>query len=268
MSVTILLYTSALLMLATLLQASLLPISKPLSDPVVPLNEPSLELKRVKVKAKSGLNVITSCDQPNTLAITFDDGPFDYTGELLDLLNRENIKATFFMNGKNIGDITEFESVVKRAFDEGHHVASHTWDHKDLSQMSEGGVRREMTRLDETFLRILGVRPVYMRPPFGYLNSAAEHYLASNGYKVVTWSIDTNDWRHPRDIQASMEFYRDQLSDSDAHGRGFIALQHDTKADTVRRLVPAVIKYARQQGFEMVTVGACLGDPQSNWYRA
>ncbi|KAF9279184.1 hypothetical protein BGZ68_008075 [Mortierella alpina] len=262
---TILLQISALLILATLLQASVVPISRLPPDPAVSISEPSLELKRIK--AKSGLNVITSCDLPNTLAITFDDGPFEYTAELLDLLNQEQIKATFFMNGKSIGDIVKFEDVVKRAYDEGHHVASHTWDHKDLSQMNEGGVRREMTRLDDAFKRILGVRPVYMRPPFGYLNDAAEHYLASNGYKVVTWSIDTNDWRHPRDIQASLEFYRDQLSSSGAHRRGFISLQHETKADTVRRLVPAVIKYARQQGFEMVTVGACLGDPQSNWYR-
>ncbi|CAO3575206.1 unnamed protein product [Mortierella alpina] len=261
----ILLYTSALLVLATLLQASMLPTTQLLPDPVMAIHEPLLEMKRVK--AKSGLNVITSCDQPDTLAITFDDGPFEYTAELLDLLDRENIKATFFMNGKNIGDITKFEDVVQRAYDSGHHIASHTWDHKDLSQMNEGGVRWEMTRLDDTFKRILGVRPVYMRPPFGYLNSAAEYYLASNGYKVVTWSIDTNDWRHPRDIQASMKFYRDQLSSANAKRRGFIALQHDTKADTVRHLVPAVIKYARQQGFEMVTVGACLGDPQSNWYR-
>ena len=154
---------AALLILATLLQASVLPIPKLSPNPALAASEPALELKRVK--AKSGVNVITSCDQPNTLAITFDDGPFHYTAELLDLLDKENVKATFFMNGKNIGDITKFEDVVKRAYDEGHHVASHTWDHRDLSQMSEGGVRSEMTRRRyHVFATICNYQPLKNAP--------------------------------------------------------------------------------------------------------
>ncbi|KAG0196610.1 hypothetical protein BGX28_009947, partial [Mortierella sp. GBA30] len=203
--------------------------------------------------AKSGIEVIMSCTVPNTLAITYDDGPFEYSSELLDLLDKENVKATFFMNGKAVGDITEYEDVVRRAYGAGHHVASHTWDHGDLSQMSERDVRREMTKLDDAFKRIIGVRPVYMRPPYGYLNDASKKYLSNNGYRVVTWGIDTNDWRHPDDIQASLSAYSDKLSGSDAHNRGFIALQHETKAETVRRLTPAVIEYARERGLDMVT---------------
>ncbi|KAG0047902.1 hypothetical protein BGZ83_007123 [Gryganskiella cystojenkinii] len=216
---------------------------------------------------RDGSGVVSSCTVPNTVAVTFDDGPFAFTSELLDFLARENVKATFFMNGHNVGDIWQYDWVVKRAFSEGHQIASHTWGHKDLGTATEGEVADEMTRLDEAFKSIIGVRPLFMRPPFGNLNWASENYLSKNGYKIINWGIDTNDWRHPGNIDASLEVYKSFLTRSGAHRHGFIGLEHDTLGTTAERLAPMIIKYAKEQGFEIVTVGACLGLDPSQWYR-
>ncbi|KAK3812935.1 MAG: hypothetical protein J3Q66DRAFT_412272 [Benniella sp.] len=176
--------------------------------------------------------IITTCTIPNTLAITFDDGPSRYTPDLLDYLNEEGVKVTFFMDGDNVDNIYEYDWIVKRAYNEGHQVASHTWSHPDLNELSKGQIESEMKRLEEAFKSIIGVRPTYMRPPYGNVNAAARRTLSNMGYKIVLWSIDTNDWRHPDNVETSMRAYREALSQPDAHKRGHIALQHDTHKTT------------------------------------
>ena len=71
--------------------------------------------------------IITSCTTPNTVAITFDDGPYIYTDEALNLLGNAGFKATFFLNGANFGDINDFASTIVRMRAEGHQVGSHTY---------------------------------------------------------------------------------------------------------------------------------------------
>ena len=79
--------------------------------------------------------IITACTVPNSFAVTFDDGPSIWTHELLDYLAIRNVKVTFFVNGLNYNLITDppIAAVVKRAHDEGHQIASHTWAHADIS---------------------------------------------------------------------------------------------------------------------------------------
>lgn len=70
---------------------------------------------------------IHSCTQKDVVALTFDDGPFYYTDPLLDLLTEADIKATFFVNGKNWANIQDYRSTIIRMVEEGHQVASHTY---------------------------------------------------------------------------------------------------------------------------------------------
>ncbi|KAF9098605.1 hypothetical protein BGX27_000759, partial [Mortierella sp. AM989] len=194
--------------------------------------------------------IIVSCTVPNTLAITFDDGPFEYTEALLDFLKEEDAKVTFFLNGNSGGDVYEYSSAVKRAYEEGHQIGLHTWSHADLTRLSDSGIEEEMSRIDDAVKEIIGVRAVYMRPPFGYVNKKSKKYLFENGYKIVNWSIDTNDWRHPGNVQASMKVYRSALSRTDARKGGYIVLQHDTIESTAQVLAPAAVKYAKENGFK------------------
>ncbi|KAF8935858.1 hypothetical protein BGZ52_001490 [Haplosporangium bisporale] len=213
-------------------------------------------------------SIVKSCRMDNSIAITFDDGPFVFTSDLLDTLDRENVKVTFFVNGQNVGNIYSYSGIVKRAYRSGHQIASHTWGHVDLATVSLYDLSSQMNRLDNYLKRILGVRPVFMRPPYGSLNWQSQNWLVNQGYTIVAWNIDTNDWRHPNDIDMSLDAYRRALGGSGARDHGFIALEHDTLGTTAYKLAPAVIKYAKNQGFKVVTVGTCLGQSPSQWYRS
>ncbi|KAF9349543.1 hypothetical protein BGX26_012177 [Mortierella sp. AD094] len=216
---------------------------------------------------RSAANVITRCTIPGTIAITFDDGPFLYTDGLLDILRSRAVKATFFMNGHNYGNIADFAASVKRAYDDGHQIGHHTWDHQDLTTLNQTDALAEMTKLEDAFKSIIGVRPRYMRPPYGSVNAPVLEMLGERGYTAVVWDTDTLDWSHPTDFQASYSVYQSLLNDTDGINQpGHIVLQHEVNQVTALQVAPMAIDLALIKGYKVVTVGECLGDPKANWY--
>ncbi|KAF9911747.1 chitin deacetylase [Linnemannia zychae] len=238
------------------------------SLPVSPLsNTPNLALEKRIDPVGAPAQIITECTVPNSFAITFDDGPSIWTHELLDYLAIKNVKVTFFVNGLNYNLITEpaIAAVVKRAYLEGHQIGSHTWAHADISAPGVD-VASQMKMLDDALLNIIGVRPVYMRPPYGNTSPESLAYLASAGYKVINWMVDSNDWRHPEDFKQNFEAYRVALQDPAAVGKGFISLQHDAQQPTAEVFSKMAIEYVLSKGFNVMPVGTCLGDT-TGWYR-
>ncbi|GJJ76723.1 peptidoglycan-N-acetylglucosamine deacetylase [Entomortierella parvispora] len=214
--------------------------------------------------------IITACKVPGTIAITFDDGPFEYTRQLLDILKKEDVRTTFFMNGDNYSKIldSKYRALVNQAMDDGHQIASHTWDHADLSKLSKAQILSEVSRLDKAFLTIIKKRPVYMRPPFGNVNELVVDTLTEAGYKIVKWNIDTQDWTRPTKPNESFKAYEDALGAQDAIKKGFIALEHDVYRDTALKLAVKAIQYAKSKDFKVEPVATCLGDTDpENWYR-
>jgi len=216
-------------------------------------NTPSIE----DVQPDPG--VIVRCTVPNTMAITFDDGPSDFTAGLLDQLKGYGIKATFFINGANSVDATlpQYQAVIKRAHDEGHQVASHTMHHADLTaQPSDDGVRAEMTANDAVIVSAIGRRPRYMRPPYGNANAHTMQLLQGMGYRVVNWSADTKDYVTD-DAAKSATVYQQML----ARGVGeLIVLEHDIMRSTTTQLLDRVVRGIQAKGWRMVTVAECVGD--------
>jgi peptidoglycan/xylan/chitin deacetylase (PgdA/CDA1 family) len=102
--------------------------------------------------------VLTTCTIPNALALTFDDGPGQSTTDILNTLARLQVNATFFVNSKNIADLTRVEDAaqVKRTFDAGHQIASHTYSHADLTNLDDAGIKGEMDRIDVLLKGIIG----------------------------------------------------------------------------------------------------------------
>lgn len=99
------------------------------------------------------------------VALTFDDGPNEcYTEELLDGLAARNVKATFFLIGKKVD---ENPDIVKRIYEEGHLLGNHSYDHVNLSEMSEEAACEQIDKTNEAIRQITGVIPEYLRPPFG-----------------------------------------------------------------------------------------------------
>ncbi|KAL9124288.1 MAG: hypothetical protein Q9217_006367 [Psora testacea] len=211
--------------------------------------------------------IITSCTQPGVVALTFDDGPYIYTSQVLDILRAaNNVPATFFVNGNNWQSILtdENQRLIRRMIDEGHQIGSHTWAHPDLTTLDRDGIISQMTLLEDALIQIIGRYPSYMRPPYFATNDLVLRTMGELGYHVVNADIDTLDWANnsPDLIQTSVQRFRDGLN-----AGGSIALSHDVHQWTANTLVQAMIDEVRNRGLRAVTVGECLGDPAENWYR-
>ncbi|KAL2915338.1 hypothetical protein HK105_205203 [Polyrhizophydium stewartii] len=219
---------------------------------------------------------ITGCNKGGVFALTFDDGPSVNIGLILDILKRNNIKATFFINGKNRGDlnVAKDKANLKRAFDEGHQIGSHTLSHIDISTTNETLLFPQMKVNDDLIKAVIGKRPVYMRPPFGSVNQRALTALGTWGYKVIGWNLDSKDFEHigkPDFIQLGEDNYQADLLRISAvlPKTSLMTLQHDYVPEDSQAggWVQHVIDKFKNLGYKFVTAGECLGDSPANWYR-
>ena len=179
------------------------------------------------------------CGEVPCVAITFDDGPSAYTPELLDILKENNVKATFFILGKS-AQIQQ--KTVQRAFEEGHEIENHTWDHKKLINLSPEQIKNQIEKTDSVLLALTGQESSYLRPPYGAFNKTVRK-IAKKPF--ILWSIDPRDWRS-RNTQAIV----DTLSKAEPN---MIILAHDTRKETVEA-IPQIIENLKAKGIHFVTV--------------
>ncbi|KAH0491983.1 hypothetical protein TgHK011_003383 [Trichoderma gracile] len=219
---------------------------------------------------------IYHCKVPGTVALTFDDGPWEYTEELLDLLDNHGVKATFFVTGRNLGkgaindETKDWPRLIRRMKDEGHQIASHTWSHQRLPTLTRARLRQQMIYNEIAIADIIGVFPTYMRPPYSASNEDVNEWLGELGYHVTYFDLDTEGYLHDDDeaIEDSKEIVRDKFDNADPDTDSFLHIEHDTVAHTVSTLISYTISQLFEAGFTPVTVGECLGDPYEFWYRS
>ncbi|QMU70637.1 polysaccharide deacetylase family protein [Streptacidiphilus sp. P02-A3a] len=156
---------------------------------------------------------------PMTLALTFDDGPSPvYTDQVLALLRRHRVTATFFLIGENV---RKYPDVVRRTLAAGHRVGNHTWSHPDLGRLSRTEVRTELERTSELIAEVGRAGPPSLfRAPGGYFTSAALEICAELGLRPVSWSVDPEDWSNPGTDAIVDQVLRQA-------GTGSIVLEHD-----------------------------------------
>jgi len=214
-----------------------------------------------------GAEVFT-CGTPGTFAITYDDGPYIYSNELIDVLDAAGVKATLFICGDNFVDIyePEYQAILKKAYASGHQIASHTWSHQDLVTLTDARIVAQMTLLDDALRTIIGVAPTYMRPPYGSSNARVLGVLKTLNYRSIQWDVDTNDWDHPNDVEKSLQAYRDALKNASPETDQFIALEHEVYQKTVIPFTPEAIALVRSYNYTLTTVAECWNDP--NPYKA
>lgn len=175
-----------------------------------------------------------------TIALTFDDGPSSFTDRLLDCLEANNAKATFFMVGK---EILSFPDEVKRMKALGCELGNHTYDHTDLATLSASDISSQISRVDQELVNLTGQGATVVRPPYGSVNDTVK---ATVGTPMILWSIDTLDWK-TQDVQATVEEVMNNVQD------GSIILMHDiysTSVDAAEILIPQLI----EDGYQLVTV--------------
>jgi peptidoglycan/xylan/chitin deacetylase (PgdA/CDA1 family) len=132
---------------------------------------------------------------PGELALTFDDGPnLAWTPRLLEILDRHEVRATFFM----VGSRAQSEpALVRRMVSAGHLIGNHSWSHPNLAIASVGRIKEELSRTSQTLEQITGVQVRYFRPPFGARRPEVLRTARRLGLVPVLWNAMTSDWKNP-----------------------------------------------------------------------
>ncbi|MGE1114578.1 polysaccharide deacetylase family protein [Priestia megaterium] len=138
-----------------------------------------------------GVNVVKRGRDLSKIAFTFDDGPNPvYTPILLDLLKKNEVKATFFVVGTKA---EKYPELIQRMHNEGHLIGIHNYVHHSNWFMSPWKVRNGLKNTAKVIKSIAGVTPIYYRPPWGMLNLF--DFMRRGKYKIILWSIMAEDWR-------------------------------------------------------------------------
>jgi len=198
--------------------------------------------------------LFTSCTVPNTVALTFDDGPYQYIQQIVNTLDANGAKGTFFFNGGCIYSPANMDG-VKYAYNHGHQVASHTWGHKNLATLTWDQIHDEMWRVELALQRITGAYPAFMRPPYGSYNNLVLDASGIRGQAVVTWDFDSQD-SVGASAQTSKNLYDQKIVQ---HPSTLLALNHETRASTAQEVIPYIVPRLKAAGYRLVTVAECLG---------
>ncbi|KAI8094243.1 hypothetical protein BDF21DRAFT_436186 [Thamnidium elegans] len=209
---------------------------------------------------------IYGCRAEKTWALTFDDGPSNFTNELLDILDDLNVKATFVVMGAHA---KLYPDVIRRAFEAGHQIASHTYSHPHLMSLSSEEIVYEIKATEEAIENAIGVKPRYIRPPYGEADSRVKNLLKQMGYKVLMWNVDPTDYnvhmmkdggrRIVRSFDKAVDGISNQLNAN--KDLGYISLQHDLYKQSIKQ-VPRIVKRMKIRGYEFMTAAECVEDDE------
>jgi peptidoglycan-N-acetylglucosamine deacetylase len=134
-------------------------------------------------------------DGPKVVALTIDDGPSPvYTPQILQILSRYGVTASFSMIGRNAA---AFPGVAREVAAAGHLVVNHTWNHYNLGYMPAVAVPDEISRATDAIHAATGERPSMFRAPYGVWPPAVFSYCARAGLTPLAWSVDPRDWSRP-----------------------------------------------------------------------
>ncbi|MFJ6116763.1 polysaccharide deacetylase family protein [Streptomyces sp. NPDC054775] len=208
---------------------------------------PSAVRAHVAVDAPARFGAV-DCREAKCIALTFDAGPSEHSARLLDILKEKKVPATFFLLGK--GHIEKYPDLVRRMAAEGHEVASHTWDHKILTEISPQLIREELQKPNDAIEKLTGHRPTLMRPPQGRTNDTVNRISREQGLAEVLWSVTAKDY-----LTDDSDLIRKRVLEQ--AGRDGIILLHDIYPGTVPA-VPGIIDALKERGYVFVTVPQLL----------
>ncbi len=192
------------------------------------------------------------------MALTFDDGPNDpYTLQLLDVLSKYNVKATFFLIGKYVDQRPD---IVRDIVAAGHEVGNHTYTHPNLIFRSQAELREEIGRCERALNNAVGHKHAALfRPPFGARRPAVLRTVRKLGMEPIMWSVTAYDWSAKSSEQIERKV-RKQVQGGDVillHDGGHLAFGTD-RSHTVKATAKLIERY-HGDGWEMRTVGEMRG---------
>lgn len=181
------------------------------------------------------------------VAITFDDGPdSDYTPLLLEGLKERGVKATFFLLGKQA---EKYPDIVKEIYQEGHLIGNHSYEHVNLSNLTDSAAMEQVNKTNRLLYEITGEYPQYIRPPFGCWKCNLDY---DTKMIEVLWDVDPLDWKTSNsDVIAKRVINKVVEND--------IILLHDASESSVKAAFK-IIDALEKEGYTFVTVEEILFD--------
>lgn len=187
------------------------------------------------------------------IALTFDDGPhYKKTPAILDLLEKYNIKVTFFVVGSNA---KKYPDIIRREIACGHEIGNHTFYHSRLSKCTDDEIRSEIAKTEDFLMETAGYQPKVFRPPEGVYSRKVVEIAAGMDYDIILWTVDTRDWAKAS-TQSIVSNVKSNVRD------GSIILFHDFTVngthtiDALEILIPELLS----AGYEFVTVSELICD--------
>ncbi|MEN6460687.1 MAG: polysaccharide deacetylase family protein [Syntrophomonas sp.] len=183
----------------------------------------------------------------NKIFLTFDCGyELGYTGQILDILKVNQIKAAFFITGQYINSQPD---LVKRMKAEGNLVCNHTWSHPDCSTLAPDKLQQELAELEQEYTKVTGYTiDRYLRPPMGNYSAISLQATNQAGYSTVFWSIAFRDWDPNNQPGAEYSY---QYVMKNIHPGAVILLHAVSKSDT--EALDRIIKDLKNQGYVFAT---------------
>lgn len=202
---------------------------------------------------------VTSVDLPQgqkLVALTFDDGPYPpYTQELVALLERKQVPATFFIVGENAA---KHPQIVRLVVGKGHEVALHAGQHVDLLKLNRSELAENLAYGKQVLEQLIGKQVQYMRSPHGFRDWVVMEEASKAGLTVVNWLVIPRDWTNPGAQVIAQRVCKEVQP-------GAIVLLHDGDApvqtasrEQTVQATELIIDELRGQGYEFVTVGELL----------
>ncbi|MGM5481427.1 MAG: polysaccharide deacetylase family protein [Nanobdellota archaeon] len=187
----------------------------------------------------------------NSIALTFDDGPSEQTGEIQDILEKYDAKGTFFVLGQNV---KQDPGLVKAIDAQGSEVGNHSYSHKNLTFKDEGIISDELVSTEE-LLHELDIFPDLFRPPYGNLSPQLLRVARSEGYRTIMADVDPRDWKKDGSKRV--------LSYINRHTKpGSIINLHDNGDKGFNRQLPYILeetlKRFSDKGYSFETVSSLL----------
>ena len=181
------------------------------------------------------------------LALTFDDGPSAHTDRLLDIFKQYGGHGTFFVLGELIDNR---QSTMVRIVQEGHEVGNHSWNHRQMTNLSDQEIMDQIMSTRAKIYEVTGRDCTIMRPPYGAINDQVKAIGKKGGISFINWSVDTLDWK-TKNAEAVYEQIIQNASD------GAIILCHDLHATTVDAM-ETVIPKLLEEGYQLVTISQLM----------
>ncbi|KAI9224837.1 hypothetical protein BC828DRAFT_372464 [Blastocladiella britannica] len=208
-------------------------------------------------KMTEGKDVYTSCPSLDPLqryyVLTFDDGPTQYTPNLLANLKQANRTGTMFLIGSAMQAYPGYAQDIMAA---GHIVGSHTYSHFNMSKQSNESLYQDMALLDYASTLVLGLRPRFLRPPYGSFTTAISDFYNQTDLHMVAWNLDSFDYEWGSDPAVVRDWIQTWVYQNPGHSH-YIYLGHDTSLAAVN-VIQQSIGQLESYGFAHTTLDKCI----------